>query len=79
MLVAWEVVAGCLDVSCPIEIRHILLEHMLELPFLEDQEVIQAFATNAAEKPLTGGIRSWSSVRCSEQLDSGRCCHTRKA
>jgi hypothetical protein len=38
--------------SCPIEVRHILIEHLLEMLLMEDQEVIQTFATNAAENPF---------------------------
>jgi hypothetical protein len=64
--------------SCPIEVRHILIERTLQLLLVEDQEVIQAFATNAAEKPFTDGIRSRGVEGCSEQCDVGRCCHTRK-
>jgi hypothetical protein len=52
--------------SCPIEVRHIPIEHALELLLVEDQEVIQAFATNAAEKPFTDCVRSWGLIRCSE-------------
>jgi hypothetical protein len=65
--------------SCPIEGGHRLIEHPLQLLLVEDQEVIQAFSTNAPEKPLTGGIRLWGLNGCSEQCDGGRCRHSSKA
>ena len=52
--------------SCPIEVCYIPIDHALKLLLTEDQEVIEAFATNAAEKPLTDCVRSWSLNRCSE-------------
>jgi hypothetical protein len=64
--------------SCPIEVRPILIEHALELLLVEDQEGIETFATNAAEKPFTDGIRSWGLIRRSEQFDVGRCCYMSK-
>ncbi len=52
--------------SCPIEVRHILIEHALELLLVEDQEVIEAFSTHAAEKPFTDCICTWGLIGCSE-------------
>ena len=52
--------------SCPMKVRHIPIEHALELLLVEDEQVIEAFATNAAEKPFTDCIRSWGLMRCSE-------------
>ena len=48
------------------------ISHALELLLTEDQEVIEAFATNAAEKPFTDCVRSWDLNRCSEEFDVGR-------
>ncbi len=52
--------------SCPIKVCHIPIEHALELLLVEDEQVIEAFATNAAEKPFTDCVRSWGLIRCSE-------------
>jgi hypothetical protein len=78
-LVALALLPDALMGSCPIEGGHILIEHALELLLVEDQEVIQPFATNAAEKPFTDGVRSWGLIRCSEECDGGRGCHMSKA
>ena len=41
--------------------------------------MIEAFATNAAEKLFTDGVRSWSLIRGSEECDGGCGCHMSKA
>jgi hypothetical protein len=73
-----QVLPEALMWSCLIEGGHTLIERTLELLLVEDQQVIQAFATNAAEKPFTDGVRSWGLIRCYEEFDGGRGCHTRK-
>jgi hypothetical protein len=75
----WQVLPDALMGSCLIEVHHILIERTLELLLVDDQKVIQAFATNAAEKPFTNGVRLWGLIRCSEECDVGRGCHMSKA
>jgi hypothetical protein len=50
----------------------------MELPLMEDQEMIQAFSPHAAQKTFTDGIGSWSPVRRSKHLDATCCCHSFK-
>jgi len=38
----------------------------LDVVVPDESTVIEAFATNAAEKPFTDCIRSWGLMRCSE-------------
>ena len=45
---------------CLIEIGHILIQNALELPLLQDQQVIQAFLTNTSQEAFTDGIGSGS-------------------
>jgi len=51
----------------------------MELSLIEDQEVIQAFPTNAPEKPFTCCIGSRRMIGRSEEFDVASCCHTSKA
>jgi hypothetical protein len=62
----WQLLPDALMWSCLIGVRHIPIEHALELLLVEDQEVIEAFATNAAQKPFADSVRSWGLIRGSE-------------
>ncbi len=64
---------------CSIEICHVRSECTVELSLVEDKKVIQAFPTNALEKPFTWCIRSWCMIGRSEEFDVAGCCHTSQA
>ena len=61
--------------SSVIEVPHVCFEETVELLFMKDEEVIQAFSPHAPQKAFADGIRSWSSVRRSKYFDATRCCH----
>ncbi len=62
-----------------IEVKHIRVEHSLKLLLLEDEQVIETFATHTPQKALTDGIGSWSVIRCFENLDATRVCNPSEA
>ena len=64
--------------SSVIEVHHISFEETVELLFMKDEEVIQAFSPHASQKAFTDAIRSWSLVRCSKHFDTACCCHSCK-
>ena len=61
-----------------IEIDHIGFEEAMELPLVEDQEMIQTCSPHAPQKPFTDGIRLRRPVRDSKHLDATCCRHSRK-
>ena len=65
--------------SCLIEGGHIRLEHALELPLMQDQQVIEAFLSHTSQEALTDGIGSVCMNRRFEDLDRARFRHTSKA
>ena len=65
--------------SCPIEVVHIGIEHALELFLMQDQQVVQAFLSDAPQKAFANGIGSWRMNRRFEQLDATGCRHPSKA
>ena len=52
----WKLLLNTLMWSSLIEIDHIGFEETMELPLMEDQEMIQAFSPHAAQKTFTDGI-----------------------
>src|SRR5215470_10387752 len=48
--------------SCLVEVAHIGNKETLELLFLEDQQVVQAFLPHAPHEALVYGIGSWSVI-----------------
>ena len=64
---------------CLIEVGHILIQNALELPLLQDQQVIQAFLTNTSQEAFTDGIGSGSMNGGFEQLDATGRRHTSEA
>jgi hypothetical protein len=64
--------------SSVIEVHHVCFEETGELLFMQDEEVIQAFAPHAPQKAFADGIRSWRPVRRSKHFDATRCGHARK-
>src|SRR5215469_607727 len=55
---------------CLVKVRHIGLEHALELPLLQDQQVVQAFLPYTSQKAFADGVGSWRVNRRFEQLDA---------
>jgi hypothetical protein len=62
--------------SCPIEVHHVLIEHALELLLAEDQQVVQAFLSDAPQIPFANRIGSWCMIRCFENLNRTCCRYT---
>jgi hypothetical protein len=53
-----------------VEIGHIGIEHPLELPLMQDQQVVLAFLSDAPQIAFADGIGSWGMNRRFEQLDA---------
>jgi hypothetical protein len=45
--------------SCLVEVDHIGIEHALELPLMQNQQMIEAFLPHAPQEALTDRIGSW--------------------
>ena len=56
--------------SSPIEVGDIAIEHALELFLLNNQQMIQAFLSDAPQEALADRIGSWSVIRRFENLDT---------
>ena len=56
--------------SCLIEVGHVRIEDAVELPLMEDHQVIQAFLTHTSQEAFTDGIGSGCMIRCFENLDA---------
>jgi hypothetical protein len=59
--------------SSLIEIQDIGLEEAVELPLMEDQEMIQACSPHASQKTFADSICLGSSGRCSKHFDATSC------
>jgi hypothetical protein len=46
-----------------IKVEDIVLEKEVELLFMQDQEVIQAFSSHASQKAFADSICLWRSIR----------------
>jgi hypothetical protein len=64
--------------SSLIEIPDIGLEEAVEVPLMEDQEMIQACSPHASQKTFAESICLGSSGRCSKHFDATGCCHACK-
>src|SRR5260370_41608416 len=64
---------------CPIEVRHIPIEHTLELLLLEDQQMVKAFLSYTPQKAFADRIGSWCMKGRFENLNSTRGRHPSKA
>ena len=53
-----------------MKVQDIVLEKAVELLFMPDQEVIQAFSSYTAQKAFTDGICSWRPVRRSKHFET---------
>jgi hypothetical protein len=52
-----------------VEVRDVRIEDALELPLMEDQQVIQAFLPHAPQEAFADGIGSWRMIRGFEHLN----------
>jgi hypothetical protein len=52
-----------------VEVEHIRVKHTMELLLMQDEQMIEAFTLDTAQKPFTHGIRSRSVIRDGEHLD----------
>src|SRR5437660_12907432 len=53
-------------------------EQPLELPLMEDQQMVQAFLPHAPYRTLADSIGSWHASRRFEKLDATGRCHPEK-
>src|SRR5215467_5460609 len=65
--------------SCLIEIRGVRMEHTLELPLLNKQQMVEAFLPHTAQEAFADGVGSWCMNRRLEQLDATGPRHTSEA
>ena len=56
--------------SCLVEVGHIGIEYAMELPLMQNQQVVQAFLPYAPGEALADRIGSGSLIRGLEQLDA---------
>jgi len=52
-----------------VEVRDVHIEDALELPLMEDQQVVQAFLPHAPQEAFADGIGSWRMIRGFEHLN----------
>src|SRR5260370_14061193 len=57
----------------PVEVVYVCIEDALELLLLQDEQMIETFATHTAQKPFTHGIGARRAIRGFQNLDSAGC------
>jgi len=75
----WNLLRDPLMGSCPIEVPHIVIEHALELLVMEDQQMVEAFLSDAPQEAFADRISSRGMIRCFQNLNGTGCRHTSKA
>jgi len=65
--------------SCLVEAHHIDIEHLLELPLVEDQQMVEACLPRTSQEAFTDSIGSWGMNRRFEDLDCARFRYPSKA
>ena len=65
--------------SCLIEIRDVRMEHMLELPLLNNQQMVEAFLPHTSQAAFADGVGLWCMNLRLEQLDATGPRHTSEA
>src|SRR5438445_6973292 len=75
----WKLLHDPLMRSCPVEVRHIHIEHALELLLVEDEQVVKACLSHTPQKAFADRIGSWRMRGSFENLVGTRCSHTSKA
>ena len=74
----WNLLLDALMGSCLVEVGHIRLEDALELPLLEDEQVIEALMPHTAQEALTDRISARRMNRRFQYLDAAGCGHARE-
>ena len=62
-----------------VEVHHIGIEDALELPLMQDQQVVQTFLPYTPQEALADGIGSWSLIGSFEHLNRTGCRYTSEA
>ncbi len=65
--------------SCLVEVRHILIEHALQLLLVEDEQVVKAFLSHTPQEAFADRIGARSVIRCSKHFNGTHCRHASKA
>ena len=74
----WDLLLDALMWPGLIEVLHIGMEDTVQLLLLEDEQVIETFSTDTAQKPLTDRIGSWCMGKRGDHLDAAGCGHARE-
>ncbi len=54
-----------------IEVGLVLLHDLVEMAFIEDEEKVEAFASDTAQESLAYSIRLGSLIGCGQDFDTG--------
>lgn len=77
-VVAREYVGSGLDGAGMIVFGHILCCQATQLSLAQDDDAIEAFATDTAQQPFTDSIGPWCSQRHIQFTEARPCCHVGK-
>jgi len=58
--------------SCLVEVGYIGTQNPLELPLMQDEQMVEALTSHTAEEALTDGIRSRGVIRRCENFNATR-------
>jgi hypothetical protein len=61
-----------------VEVGDITIEHTVELPLIEDQQMVETFLPHTPQEALADRIGSRSVIGCFEDLDAAGCGHARE-
>ena len=61
-----------------VEVGDIPIEHAVELPLIEDQQMVETFLPHTPQEALADRIGSRSVIGCFEDLDAAGCGHARE-
>ena len=64
--------------SYPVEVPNIGIEHALELLLMQNQQVVQAFLSDAPHEAFADGIGLWGMIRRFQYLDAAGCGQARE-
>ncbi len=75
----WDLLLDALMRPCLVKVHHIRLKDTLKLLLLQDQQMVQAFLSDAPQEALADGIGLWGMNRRFEDLDRARFRYPSKA
>ena len=52
----WDLLRNPLMRSCLVEVGHIRIEHTLELPLMQEQQVVEAFLPHTPHEAFADGV-----------------------